>query len=97
MSDCEKTLLDNALDALDRLFDRKSSVIDVWALLLATGEALRETTHYPKFNRPATALLDVIRSMEPPEVQRDRALEITDELRHYLADLLPIGSGPSKR
>ena len=39
----EKALLNNVLDALDRLFDRQSSVIDLWALLFATADALRGT------------------------------------------------------
>jgi len=34
----EKQLLGNVLDALDRLFDWRSSVIDEWMLLFATAE-----------------------------------------------------------
>lgn len=86
----EKELLENALDALDRLFDRQSSVIDVWALLLATREALRATEHHAEFDRPVAELLTLVRSGTSVDVQRDQALEVTDELRHYLAGLLPI-------
>jgi hypothetical protein len=85
----EELLLSNALDALDRLYDGDSSVIDVQALLLATGEALRGTVHFPHLEGPATELLAVTRSSETREAKRDRALGITDELRHYLAQHTP--------
>jgi hypothetical protein len=85
----EKQLLGNVLDALDRLFDRDSSVVDVWALLLATGEALRGTEHESELTRPLPALLAAIRSGAPAESQRDQALAVTDKLRHYLAELVP--------
>jgi hypothetical protein len=87
---CQKNLLGNCLDALDRLFDRHSSVVDVWALLLATSEALRATEHYRELERPLVDLSAVIRSGASAETQRERALGVTDELRHYLAPLLRI-------
>lgn len=87
MTATEKCLLDNALDALDRLFDRDSLAIDVWALLVATSEALRATQHYSKLVRPTVELLAIIRSNASPEAERDLALEVTDKLRHYLAGL----------
>lgn len=89
MSNREQLLLNNALDALDRLFDRRSSVIDVQALFFATGEALRGTAHQSHFERSAAELLAVIRSCEAGQEERDRALAVTDELRLYLAKLTP--------
>lgn len=80
-------MVSNTLDALDRLFDGVSSVIEVQALLFATGQALRGTPHLPHFEGPATELLAVIRSGESVEEMRERALTVTDELRHYLAEL----------
>ncbi len=89
MSKREELLLDNALDALDRLYDGDSSTIDVQALLFATSEALRGTVHFPHLDGPAAELLAVTRSSESRETKRDRALGITDELRHYLAQHTP--------
>ena len=89
MSKREQLLLENALDGLDRLYDGESTVIDVQALLLATGEALRSTAHFPHLDGPAGELLAVIRSSESREAKRDRALGITDELRHHLARHTP--------
>ena len=87
----EKKLLDNALESLDRLFDRNISAIDVWALMLATGEALRNTPHAPELERAARELLVVVSADIPFHDQRDRALEVTNDLRHYLARQLPLG------
>lgn len=86
----EKQMLENVLNTLDRLFDRQSSAIDVWAVLLATSEALRATPHHVEFEEPTAGLLAVVRSGGTAEVQRDRALVATDTLRHYLARLLPL-------
>ncbi|MBI3865376.1 MAG: hypothetical protein HY290_26170 [Planctomycetia bacterium] len=86
----EKKLLDNALESLNRLFDRNISVIDVWALMLATAEALRNTPHAPELERAVRELLVVVSANRPFRDQRDRALEVTDDLRHYLASKLPL-------
>jgi hypothetical protein len=90
MTDRQTQLLGNALDALDRLFDSDSSALDVWALLFATGEALRGSEHYVQLERPIAELLTIVRSGTSGETQRERALEVTDELRRYLAGMLPI-------
>jgi hypothetical protein len=83
------TLLENVLDALDRLFDRECSCIDVLALLMATAEALRDTPHSGELLRPIASLSDVVRSGVDGETQRERALDLTDPLRHYLAATVP--------
>jgi hypothetical protein len=44
----EKHLLENVLDSLDRLFDRQSSVIDLWALVILCGESLTPKTPDPE-------------------------------------------------
>lgn len=90
MTTIEKTLLDNALDALDRVFDRESSVIDLFAILFATAVALRETPHYNALESPLAELQAIIRSQTSKEKKRDSALIATEALRNYLADLLPI-------
>jgi len=85
----EEKLLENALESLNRLFDRNISAIDVWALMLATAEALRNTPHAPELERAARELLVVVRAIRPFHDQRDRAMEVTDDLRHYLARQMP--------
>ncbi len=90
MTAVEKSLLNNALDALDRIFDRQTSVIDLSDLLFATAAALRETQHYSAFEGPAAELVAIVRSRADEEAKRDRVLDVTDPLRHYLAELLPI-------
>lgn len=86
----EKQLLDNTLDALDSLFDRNLSVVALWALLFATAKALQGTPHCAVLTGAVAGLLSIVRSGENNEKQVDRALEVTNELRHYLADLLPL-------
>ncbi len=87
MNHNEKLLLEKVLDALDRLFDWKSTAIDVWAVLSATGEALRLTPHYPEFEGPTADLEALIKMGCSPEMERVVALKITDNLRNYLAEL----------
>jgi hypothetical protein len=77
------------LDALDWLYDRQCSAADVCAVLAAAREDLKGTAHAAPFDRPVAELLAVTRSAALAEVQRDRALEVTDDLRHYLDGLLP--------
>lgn len=86
----EIQLLDNVLDALDRMFDGHMQAIDLWALLLATSEALRGTVHYDALFEPTADLLTVVRSKATDEIMQDRVLAATGGLRHYLADLLPM-------
>ncbi len=87
MTQNEKFMLENVLDALDRLFDRQSSAIDVWALLFATSEALYATPHYPEFTNPTARLKELLSLSYSPEKERELALLVTDDLRHYLAAL----------
>ena len=89
MTATEYELLENMLDALDRLFDGHCGAVDVRALLVATGAALLGTPYQPVVEQPLAELGEVIRSGAPADAQRDRALFITDPLRHYLAGLLP--------
>lgn len=88
MTNNEKQLLNNLLDALDSLYDGKLRVGDLWALLFATSEALRTTPHYNELLGPISDLLDIARSGANKEEMRGRALESTDRLRCYLADLV---------
>jgi hypothetical protein len=89
VADGERLLLENALDALDRLFDRECGAVDVWALLVATAAALRGTSHGPAVRQPLAELRAVVRSGAASDAQRDRALAVTASLRQYLAGVLP--------
>jgi hypothetical protein len=84
----ERLLLENALDALDRLFDGHCGAVDVWALLVATAAAMRDTPHWPPLDQPLAELNTVVRSGTGVDAQRNRALDITDPLRQYLAGVI---------
>ena len=66
------------------------AVVDTWSLLLATAEALRDTQHYAKLFEPTVELIQIVRLESNSDVHRDRALDATNHLRHYLAGLLPL-------
>ena len=85
MDERERFLLENALDAHDRLWDRESSVTDVCALYAATSEALRSTPHFAAFEPAVAALAALMRTGVPADEQWNRACESTDDLRQYLA------------
>lgn len=85
----EQELLDNLLDALDQLFDGECDALDVWALIVATGEEMRDTPHKPALDQPLVELQTVIQSRTAADEQRDLSLVITDPLRKYLARVLP--------
>lgn len=89
MTSAEETVLENALDALDRLFDRESQVIDVYALLFSSAVAMKGNKFERLFAESALKLHGLISARRDKEAQRDSALEFTDELRKALADALP--------
>ncbi|NUP13547.1 MAG: hypothetical protein HOW73_46515 [Polyangiaceae bacterium] len=86
----EAQLLENVLDGLDRLFDDECTAMDTWALVFATSEALRGTEHSRELERALELQSTTIRSGGSKQAKRDLALSDTDQLRHYLADLLPL-------
>lgn len=90
MSEVERTLLSNALDALDRLHDGDSTVADVYDLFYATAAALRDTDYHTPFAAVLPALAEVVRFVEGRETRRSKALWVTDDLRQYLARSLPF-------
>ncbi|MBB6096446.1 hypothetical protein HNQ60_005368 [Povalibacter uvarum] len=89
MMDTETALLENAMDALDRLFDSKSEIVDTYLLTYATAQALRESRMFVLFDNASTQLQEILRSGLPKEEARERALDVTNELRIAIADLLP--------
>ena len=85
----EQQLLENVLDALDRLFDRASKVIDVHAIIFATCEASKGSEFSAKAEPVLLELRKIIRCADSPERKRDSALVATDDLRLFLAAKLP--------
>ncbi len=90
MSDVERKLLDNALDALDRLFDSKCQVDDVYALMYATAQALGTHRLAAQFSSALGRLEAIVRGGNSPDVARELALDATNDLRIALADALPV-------
>jgi hypothetical protein len=86
----EQMLLNNVLDALDRLYDRVSKVIDVRSLIVATAEALPGSEFAARAEPVLKELQEILRSERSPAEKRDLALGITDDLRQFLAKTLPF-------
>lgn len=80
-------LINNMLDALDRLFDCESSVIDTLALLFATSLALRDSPWFDALNQPVSDLRVIVQSNAAPDEKRISALCATDQLRKCLASI----------
>ena len=85
MQPIERQLLDNLFDSLDRLYDAESSVLDVYALLMATSHALATSSVHEDLERPLATLLAIIRSGDSEDQCRTAALTATDDLRRRLA------------
>ena len=83
----ENKILDNVLDALDRLFDRESKAIDLQVLIFAASKALSDTEHFAILNDAANSLEKIVRSDLKADDERDAALNITNDLRLYLAEI----------
>ncbi|ROR97867.1 hypothetical protein EDC56_3534 [Sinobacterium caligoides] len=82
-------ILENLLDALDRLFDRECKVIDLHALLYASQVALREGSTAIELGHYTIAVSALVRGGAAEDIQREEALEITNNLRAELNELLP--------
>ncbi|NVJ58830.1 MAG: hypothetical protein HWE27_00490 [Gammaproteobacteria bacterium] len=88
MNKLDTELLENVFDSLDRLFDRETKAIDVYALLLSTQHALSNDDSCPKLDKYVRDLNSVVSSGESSEKQREQALDITNSLRAILNDNL---------
>lgn len=84
-----RALLNNLIDALDRLFDGETNVVDVHAIVYATAEALETDELNSHLVQAATALEGVLRNLNG-EAARRRALAVTDPLRIVVAEALPF-------
>lgn len=88
MTNDERKLLGNILDGLDRLFDRESRAIDIYALVFATSKTFSGTEYFTILNDTANNLEKVVRSGLNIEDERDEALMVTNDLRISLAETL---------
>lgn len=86
----ETRLLGNVLEGLDRLFDGESSATDLQALIFATSKALSNADYFSILNDAGTKLEELIDSKRTSKDERNDALEITNELRVFIAGLLPF-------
>jgi hypothetical protein len=89
MKRSDTQVLENLFDALDRIFDRECKVIDLHALLYATQVALGADSPAIKLGHYTTAIGAVVRSCASEDIQREEAIEITNNLRAELNELLP--------
>jgi hypothetical protein len=90
MPDTDIKLLDNLLDALDRLYDRATTVTDLHALVYATEVALSGSVHTAMLTDAEQLLQRLLRSGKSVTEERDIALNETDDLRKYLAGVVPF-------
>lgn len=78
-------LFDNMLQALDRLYDQETSIVDVEALLYATGVALGASEAGRTIARTCEALV-VIRGVAGSEVAKNCAAQVvTQTVREMVA------------
>lgn len=87
MNEIERQLLNNMLDALDRLYDRQSSALDVHALAQATAAGVSSPEMARELSDAASALLVVVRS-HLGEKEYEAALDATHDLRLRLSAAL---------
>ncbi len=87
MSRTEAKLLANLLDALDRLYDRECSDVDIWALLFATAAALNGHRLAPVVDEARVRVEEVVRSGASDEDRNSACLGATGDLRSVLAAL----------
>ena len=87
LSETESRLLANLLDALDRLFDRECSAVDLAALLFASSVALGGTRMADVIDSARMQLEITIRSGSSGEGLYGAALQATADLRRELARL----------
>ena len=84
----ERTLLENFIDATDRLYDGDTNAVDVYALLLATAAALKSGSLAEQFATSARELKEIVRSTATSGQKRDETLTKTDGLRVHVAQAL---------
>ena len=89
MNEVDKQLLENLFDALDRLFDKECTTIDLYVLVYATDKAILDSVKSINLRSYAAELDVLVRSGKPQDLQRDEALNLTNNLRVTLNEILP--------
>ena len=89
MTSDEQLLLENLLDAFDRLHDRAAQVVDIQALLVATAKALPGAPLTPELESSAKALMSIMRSRKMADEEANESLDVLQPLRERLAAALP--------
>lgn len=84
----ELPLLEALLDAFDRLFDRRATVVDVHALLCAMTRALADSAIVKDVAAAESALEGIMRSGRGLAEAVEQALDAVDPLRRRIADRL---------
>lgn len=84
----ERTLLENVVEATNRLFDLDSTVTGVYSLLVATATAFHESEFAPAFVGPIRRLGELVRSGTPADEKRSSALNALDDLRTCISQEL---------
>lgn len=79
-------LLSEAIDALDRLYDGDSRPGDVRAILHVVGIALADAELGARISSAADQLAERIREVSPSRLDKNAALEVTDEVRVPIAE-----------
>ncbi len=90
MTKREQLLLKNVLDSLDRLYDGDSLPIDVYALIVATSEALKGSEFSVMAESIVPRLKEIAWSAMTAENKKHQMLFVTSELRHFLARVTPF-------
>ena len=80
-----RALLANVLDALDRLYDGETEVIDVQVLLQATASAVPESEFSSALSEASIELHSLLRAGIAGTAGQVQALSATDRLRRLLA------------
>lgn len=88
MTNDERKLLDNILDALDRLFDTESTAVDIYVLIFATSKALSNTEYFVILDNAVNNLEEIVSSKLKADDERSEALKVTNDLRIFLAETL---------
>lgn len=88
LTDGQRLMLDNVLDSLDDLFDRKGDA-ETWLLrlLIATTEGFRGTPWEGPLESAANRVTAISRSMEGSDRRYSEATEATADLRRLIAAL----------
>src|SRR3954463_1097140 len=87
MTERDAELASNALDALDRLYDRECGPVDVWALVEATADAVTPGQLADVLRAAAKQLRELLWTGLTGDEQYARALVATGEVRLLLADI----------